>query len=367
MLIESIKIVFVLVIIVQYFFLFIVFLPLQNAAYKNTHLDSIKLNWPDISVVIIVKNEVANLVELIPLLLRLEYQGLFDIHILDDASTDGTQELINQRFGEYNQIHFHSSLAGFSIGKKQQLSNLSKIKTHERVLFTDADCRPGPKWLSSMACQAMHHDILLGYSPYYESSGFVNKLIQFETALTGLMYMGLARLGFAFMGVGRNILYTRKILFTSTNLTRYKEVLSGDDDLTVNELRAKSKPGINLDPASFVFSIPKYNLADWIKQKRRHVSTARYYTLKDKAILFSFYSSHVAWWIGILFFIFVDIRLALMGLILKAIGYVVFRYICSKVFKYVFGWIKMISADLLYTLCLVYLLPAATVRKVMKW
>jgi glycosyltransferase involved in cell wall biosynthesis len=342
-------------------------MPLQKETYKNTHLGSIKLDWPDISIVIIVKNEVSNLADLIPLLLRLEYQGHFDIHILDDASTDGTHELIHHRFGEYKQIHFHTSLGGFSSGKKQRLSDLSKIETYATVIFTDADCRPGPKWLSSMAAHAAHHDILLGYSPYYQDSGSVNKLIQFETGLTGLMYMGLGRLGLAYMGVGRNILYAKKVLFSSTNLTRYKEVLSGDDDLTVNELKVNIKPGINLDPASFVYSIPKSNLADWIKQKQRHVSTAKYYTISDQAILFSFYSSHVAWWIGILFLIFMDIRFAAMGLVLKCIWYVVFRYLNSKVFKYVFSWSKMISADLLYALCLVYLLPAATIRKVMKW
>jgi len=365
--IESIKVVFVFVIIIQFLFLLIVFLPLHDAAYKNTHLESIKLDWPDISILIIVKNEVANLADLIPHLLKLEYNGNFDIHILDDNSTDGTHEFVQQRFGKYAQIHFHLSPNGVLTGKKQRLVDLAKIETHKTVLLTDADCRPGPKWLSSMALCSMQHDIVLGYSPFYEDSQYINNLIQFETALTGMMYSGLALLGQAYMGVGRNILYNRNVLFSSTNLNKYKEVLSGDDDLTVNELKSTNSPGINLDPASFVHSIPKTNLTDWIRQKQRHVSTAKYYNISDQVILFSYYSSHVTWWMSIFILIFVDLRLAVIGLLLKWIWYLIFRNISRKVFKYVFAWNKIICADLLYSFCLVYLLPAATIKKVLKW
>ncbi len=367
MAIESIKIVFTLVIIVQFLFLFIVFLPLPKAAHKNTHFRSTKLDWPDISIVLIVKNEHANLTELIPILLQLEYKGHFDIHILDDASTDGTLEYIIQKYNTNKKVQLHVSTNAVSVGKKKRLLDLAGIETYALLLFTDADCRPGPRWLDSMAMKADHNQIVLGFSPYYEDSNPINKLIQFETGLTGLMYMGLANIGLAYMGVGRNILYTKSTLVSSVNLKKYKEVLSGDDDLTVNELRNKHTPGINLEPESFVYSIPKTAAAAWIAQKQRHASTAKYYNVSDQVILFSFYSTYVAWWICIIFLLLIDFRLAIFGLVMKVIWYILFRYLNRKIFKYVFTWNKMISADLMYAYFLVYLLPAATIKKIRQW
>lgn len=336
-------------------------------AYKNTHLASTKLDWPDLSVVLIVKNELANLSELLPVLLSLEYKGKFDIHILDDASSDGSVEFIEQNFTGHNQIKIHYSTSWFSIGKKKRLLELSDIETHPITIFTDADCRPGPKWLESMAIQAEKKNIVLGFSPYYDNTTAINKVIQFETRLTALMYMGLANLGCAYMGIGRNILYNKKTLFSGMNLTKYNTILSGDDDLTVNELRKLNKPGINLSPESFVYSIPKTAMADWLRQKQRHVTTAKYYNRVDQLILFSFYSTYVAWWLGIWTLIIMDFRFALIGVIMKLVWYISFRYLNSKIFKYVFSWFKMISADIFYTFSLIYLLPAATIRKMLKW
>ena len=367
MAIESIKIVFTFVIIVQFLFLFIVFLPLAKAAHKNTHLRSTKLDWPDISIVLIVKNELAHLTELIPLLLQLEYKGNFDIHILDDASADGTLEYIKQKFNTHKQVNLHVSNHGVSVGKKKRLLDLAGMETFALLLFTDADCRPGPRWLDSMATKADHNQMVLGFSPYYDDSNPINKLIQFETRLTALMYMGLANIGRAYMGVGRNMLYAKSVLNSSVNLKKYKDLLSGDDDLTVNELRNKLTPVIHLAPESFVYSFPKTTTAAWIAQKQRHASTAKYYHFSDQVVLFLFYSTYVAWWVCILFLILIDFRLAIIGLLTKAIWYILFQYLNRKIFKYVFTWNKMISADLMYVFFLVYLFPAATIKKILHW
>src|SRR5690606_21248805 len=102
-------------------------------------------------------------------------------------------------------------------GKKYGLRQGSREAKHDILLLTDADCRPGGQWAREMV-SAFDEDttVVLGYSPYLNTSGILNTFIRFEALLTGIQYLGLARLGFPSMGVGRNLAY-RKSFFTSTN------------------------------------------------------------------------------------------------------------------------------------------------------
>ncbi|MGB1307861.1 MAG: glycosyl transferase family 2, partial [Oceanihabitans sp.] len=48
---------------------------------------------------------------------------------------------------------------------------------------------------------------------------------------------------------------------------------------------------------SFTVSNPKTTFKDWIKQKRRHVSTAKHYKFLHKTLLALFYISQILFWV----------------------------------------------------------------------
>jgi len=55
-------------------------------------------------------------------------------------------------------------------------------------------------------------------------------------------------------------------------------VVSGDDDLFVNEHASPENTSIEIDPASHTVSIPKTSLGSWIRQKQRHLSAGNHYS-----------------------------------------------------------------------------------------
>jgi glycosyltransferase involved in cell wall biosynthesis len=365
-----IYIVFFLCLGIQWAYLYSVFWPLAEYRNKNTVSSSKYDESPPVSVLIIVKNEIDNLRMLLPLLLNQDYEGSFDIHIIDDHSSDKTDEWINATFHELRyKIKYHSLSISLPGGKKQGLSYALKLPTHSFLLMTDADCRPvSKKWISSMV-EAMHvkDSIVLGYSPYRIQPGILNGLIQLETTYTAMMYLGRALKGHPYMGVGRNILYRKSALIQNKSLSEYNHLLSGDDDLTINELGRYHKVAIQFEHDALMESIPKTTWSAWINQKSRHVSTARYYQPGHQYTLLLFYSSLIIIWMFPIFIIWYVPWIGLVVVVFKYIFFVKLKRLISNAFNQHWSFFPWLLHEGLYVFSLLWLSPAGFIKKPGKW
>ena len=79
------------------------------------------------------------------------------------------------------------------------------------------------------------------------------------------------------MGVGRNLAYKKSLFFSSKGFAKHNHILSGDDDLFINENANKTNVSVEIDPESFTYSEPKKSFSQWFIQKKRHMGTAKYY------------------------------------------------------------------------------------------
>jgi hypothetical protein len=116
-------------------------------------------------------------------------------------------------------------------------------------------------------------------------------LVIFETILNALKYFTYAKLGAPYMGVGRNLAYTKSEFFKTNGFISHMQVRSGDDDLFIQEAATKSNTTFTINPDSFTVSNPPLTLKEWFRQKRRHVSTSSYYKFKHKFFLGLFFIS----------------------------------------------------------------------------
>ncbi|MCF8344002.1 MAG: glycosyltransferase, partial [Bacteroidales bacterium] len=108
-----------------------------------------------VSVVISAKNEYSNLKKHLPLIIDQDYPD-FEVLVVDDASTDESDELLDEMEKQYERlkvIHIRQDLNFFK-GKKFPLSIGIKSAKNDLILLTDADCRPtGRNWIRSMAAR----------------------------------------------------------------------------------------------------------------------------------------------------------------------------------------------------------------------
>lgn len=249
---------------------------------------------PMVSVVVVSQNEEKNLRLLVTKLLDQDYQN-YEIILCDDFSTDNSYDYLTAIANEAVRP-FRASVD--RPGKKHALIEAINYAHGEIILVCDADCYPASSsWITSMINHLGDKEIVLGYSPHIRKSGWLNSFIRYETLLTALQYFSYAIAKIPYMGVGRNLLYKRKLFLDSDALNKSSHVVSGDDDIFINAVATSQNTTINLDPNSYVYTYPHESVSGFIKQKRRHISTASVYQIKHQILLGLFAFSHVMFFI----------------------------------------------------------------------
>jgi glycosyltransferase involved in cell wall biosynthesis len=271
---------------------------------------------PSVSVIICAKNEAENLKKFIPFILEQNYSE-FELILVNDASIDDTLEVM-EYFKETDhrvQLVNVQNNEAFWGKKKYALTLGIKKAKNAMLLFTDADCKPeSDMWISEMASSfTQDKSIVLGYGGYLKNKGsFLNKLIRYETLLTAIQYFSFAKWGIPYMGVGRNLAYTAKEFYNQNGFATHLHIRSGDDDLFVNQAGTNKNTAIAFQKSSITRSVAKESFADWVLQKRRHISTANFYKKKHKFLLATFYASQIGFWILLLFLLSFKIYLPIV-------------------------------------------------------
>jgi glycosyltransferase involved in cell wall biosynthesis len=249
-----------------------------------------------VSVIICARDEAANLAKNLPGSLVQAYSTTHEVIVVNDNSFDDSKYLLEEfeRNFKHLKIVELKQEAKMIPGKKFPLSVGIKTAKHEIVLLTDADCVPSSEhWIEKI--QESYDDsteIVLGYGAYHKKKGLLNRLIRWETFHTALQYLSYALAGKPYMGVGRNLSYKKVIFFRHKGFSSFNHISSGDDDLFINTAATKNNTKINISPEAFTLSDSPSNWNQWIKQKRRHYSTAKYYKPLHKFLLGLYSLSH---------------------------------------------------------------------------
>ena len=256
--------------------------------------------YPSVCLLICARNEAPALAQNLPLWLNLTYLGPWQILLVDDGSQDGTAELLADYQQRYPQrLRVLTRPAQAPQGKSPALrQGLAEVQT-DLVWLSDADCFPAsPQALSRLVevQQQGQKDLVLGFSPYLPSKTLLGLCIACETLFTALQYGSAAAQNRPYMGLGRNLLYTRQAAEQLPPLPQGQ--ISGDDDLGVQALLKQGfQADYCLNPASFTHSPPKTTWADWFKQKQRHLSAAPHYPFQWQVQLGLLAFSHTGFWL----------------------------------------------------------------------
>lgn len=283
-----------------------------------------------VSVIVCTHNEINNLKKNLPSLLEQKYPE-FEVIVVNDNSNDETEMLLMQLEAKYPQLvvrHIRNPSHHLR-GKKYPLTIGMRAAKYELVLLTDVDCvASGDHWIREMAgCFTANKSIVLGYAPYKRQKGFLNRFIRYETFLTAMQYFSFSLAGFPYMGVGRNLAYRKQVFFDHNIYPKYPQLISGDDDLLINAAADKNNTAVQLSRASFMYSDPKETWDEYWFQKRRHVSTARYYKGTHRFLLGLFAAINLllypAWMACMLYsdFAVEALLLLVIKMILQAIVY----------------------------------------------
>lgn len=300
-----------------------------------------------VSIIIAARNEHENLQRFLPSILNQDYPE-FEVVVVNHCSWDLSQQYLESLQAAYPNLKVSQLLEQekYPTGKKFALTIGIKAAKYDQLLFTDADCEPASnKWLANMQSRfAKHTEIVLGYSPFFKQPGLLNRYVRYHDFITALFYFSFALKRTAFMGVGRNLAYRRDLFFKHKGFASHQHLLTGDDDLFVNQAATPTNVSIEYSAESFVYTPAKNSFAAWTRQKTRHLIAGKYYKPEHRLALGSFYIAQLLFYISIVASLVIDIHTWPLVIALYAVRLLV------QVVVYYNAAIKLKAATLLWGL-----------------
>ncbi len=294
-----------------------------------------------VTVLIAARNEEKRIHYTIEDILAQDYpKHLTEIIIVDDHSSDRTSAIISSYANQGIKLLQLNELQPLNSYKKKAIAKAISISTGDLMVATDADCRMGNKWLSSIVGFYEAEQPVMISSPvtYFEETTLFERMQTLE--FTYLIGLGAAFIGHnrASTCNGANFAYRKDVFYEVGGFTGIDELASGDDELLLQKV-AFNYPGrigfLKLREA-IVYTHAKHNLKDFLQQRRRWASKSTKY--KDKKIV----TLAVSMWLFNVSIIanallgFYDVKffyLFLTQFILKTIGEVGFLQPVTSFFK----------------------------------
>jgi glycosyltransferase involved in cell wall biosynthesis len=328
---------------------------------------------PLVSIVICARNEEENLEKNLRRFLNQTYRSI-EIVLVDDQSTDKSLERMwsfQKTCSTFRIIIIRNANKNHA-GKKEALAKGIGAATGKIILLTDADCIPAnEEWVSQMVKLLNGEvDIVLGYSPYQKEKGFLNKFIRFETVYTAIQYLSFALAGKPYMGVGRNLMYRKKLFEKSDQFKTHLDIPSGDDDLFINSVSNSTNTVVSLSPQTFVLSEPSKSWEKYYTQKARHLSTGSHYKWSDQIKLALLSGTHLLHYMGGIVLLYINsstIFVFLLFVLRISVVWYIYRGVLNRLEdKSLLKWIPLLDACLvLYYLIFI---PSLLIkRKTKKW
>jgi cellulose synthase/poly-beta-1,6-N-acetylglucosamine synthase-like glycosyltransferase len=241
-----------------------------------------------VTLLIAARNEEENIRLTIEDILAQNYpKHLLEVIIVDDHSTDSTADIILSYAPQGIKLLQLNETQKLNSYKKKAIAEAIKLSTGDLIVATDADCRMGTQWLSSVVSYFETQNPVMISSPV---SYFQEKTL-FERLQT-LEFSYLIGIGASFIGNGRastcngaNLAYRKDVFYEVGGFKGIDDLASGDDELLLQKVaeRYPGRIGFLKNRDAIVYTHAKPNLADFLQQRRRWASKSTKY--KDKSVV----------------------------------------------------------------------------------
>ena len=228
---------------------------------------------PGISIVIAMRNEMANIENLIHDLSSIVYpKENFEIILVNDHSTDATNERTATMIKNLSGFRLLDLPAGWE-GKKKALNFGIEEARFEIIVTTDADCRVSKNWLGciSLYFQKEETKMLVGVVKLIQSDSFFTRLQVTEfSSLVGTAAATIG-LGHPILCNGANLSFRKEVFKEVNGYEGNLRIASGDDEFLLRKILKQyptSVKFLNFYEAA-VSTLPQKNFRDFFYQRIR--------------------------------------------------------------------------------------------------
>jgi cellulose synthase/poly-beta-1,6-N-acetylglucosamine synthase-like glycosyltransferase len=239
---------------------------------------------PSFSVIVAVRNEADNIINLLGDLTVQTYPSdQFEVIVIDDASTDNTYALVNAyevKAPFKLKVIPLQAPEGTVAYKKRAIQTGIKHAEGKLIITTDGDCRVGVDWLRSFTrCyKQTQAKLISGPVTFYKEKGIFQQIQTIEFA--SLVGSGAAAMqaGMPVMCNGANLCYEKSAFDEVGGFNATEHIPSGDDEHLMHKL-AGAYPGrlvFNKSQEALVMTKAKPSFEEFKQQRLRWAGKWKY-------------------------------------------------------------------------------------------
>lgn len=241
-----------------------------------------------VTVLIAARNEEERIHYTIEDILAQDYpKHLIEVIIVDDHSTDKTADIILGYASDGIKLLRLNEDKPLNSYKKKAIAAAINLSSGDLMVATDADCRMGKSWLSSIVSYYETGDMVMISSPvtYFEERSLFERMQTLE-------FSYLIGIGAAFIGNkrastcnGANLAYRKDVFYAVGGFKGIDDLASGDDELLLQKVAEQypGKIGFLKSHEAIVYTHAKHTLQEFLQQRRRWASKSTKY--KDKKVV----------------------------------------------------------------------------------
>jgi poly-beta-1,6-N-acetyl-D-glucosamine synthase len=272
--------------------LLLILIPYIYFIFKiSVALKSIRTFLPEtepgilVSVIVACRNEEKNIPMLLADIALQDYPpDLYELTVVDDNSSDSTFNVASGFTGIKNL----KVLKNNGRGKKQALRTGIGSSAGRLIITTDADCRVGKSWISTIASfQAENKTEMIICPVRLEvGKGFFCGFQELEFLSLQGITAGTAASGNPVMCNGANLAFLKEI-YSAYAGNLHDELISGDDVFLLHSLKRdkRNKIGWIESAESLVTTGASSTLGSYLQQRARWISKTGYYSDQYTRIL----------------------------------------------------------------------------------
>ncbi len=233
-----------------------------------------------VSVIIAAHDQADALRRNLPRILEQEY-GRFEVVVVNDASTDDTEDVLKGLELKYGNLHHTFAPSGTRHVSRKRLSLTIGIKAarYEWLLLTGPDCRPSSsRWIATMATHFRGGtQIVLGYANHATDKRRLTRKAVFFELFHQMRYLPWAVRHKAYRCNPSNVAYRKSLFMSHRGFADDIRLLDGETELLVNRHSRIGNTAVCLHPDGMVRRGKVASAAQWRLDRTSYMETRRHF------------------------------------------------------------------------------------------
>jgi biofilm PGA synthesis N-glycosyltransferase PgaC len=264
-------IVFTLAFVIQLVYIILLIRFVFSGKQKNS-----EPNLPSVSIIVTSRNYVDHLKELLPTLLTQDYPN-FEVVIVDDCSTDGTDWLLAELKIRNRRLKTTKIIQETDFPNALAITIGVRASSKEWLVFLSPLCKISDnQWLKNYA-QKLEPDkeVSIGYIYNKESTGSYKNWIRFENFISYLLSGAGKPLGVAMPVFEYNIAYRRERFLELRGFAAVLDSPFSENELFINKIATRKNTVVQINSTTPVDFTGESDWVDLVVYKKKQLMLRR--------------------------------------------------------------------------------------------